>query len=102
MRFWGRFAHWSCEATDAENHYAQEERAKGGRGGGGPSGLDEPPKRRSHGRPAEAPSRRSEADAEAEQLHPEVAEFVRWFTSWWLTRGLELVEQEEAEERRAA
>ena len=41
-----------------------------------------------------------EADAEDEQLHPEVAEFVRWFTSWWLTRGLELVAEEE--ERRAA
>lgn len=41
-------------------------------------------------------------DAEDEQLHPEVAEFVRWFTSWWLTRGLELVAQEETEERHAA
>lgn len=39
---------------------------------------------------------------EDEQLHPEVAEFVRWFTSWWLTRGLELVTDEEAEEQRAA
>jgi hypothetical protein len=35
-------------------------------------------------------------------LHPEVAEFVRWFTSWWLTRGLELVAKEGAEERDAA
>jgi hypothetical protein len=35
-------------------------------------------------------------------LHPEVAEFVRWFTSWWLTRGLEFVDKEEVEERRAA
>jgi hypothetical protein len=43
-----------------------------------------------------------EADAEAERLHAEVAEFVRWFTSWWLTRGLELVAEEEVEERRAA
>jgi hypothetical protein len=42
-----------------------------------------------------------QADAE-EELHPEVAELVRWFTSWWLTRGLELVAREEAEERRAA
>lgn len=41
-------------------------------------------------------------DAEEERLHPEVAEFVRWFTSWWLTRGLELVAREEAEERDAA
>jgi len=41
-------------------------------------------------------------DAEEEQLRPEVAEFVRWFTSWWLTRGLELVAKAEAEERRAA
>ena len=43
-----------------------------------------------------------QADAEDEQLHLEVAEFVRWFTSWWLTRGLELVTEEEAEERRVA
>jgi len=43
-----------------------------------------------------------QADAEEAQLHPEVAEFVRWFTSWWLSRGLELVAKEEAEERRAA
>ncbi len=43
-----------------------------------------------------------ELDAETAPLHPEVAEFVRWFTSWWLTRGLELVAQEEAEERNAA
>jgi hypothetical protein len=43
-----------------------------------------------------------EADAEAERFHAEVAEFVRWFTSWWLTRGLELVAEEEVEERRAA
>jgi hypothetical protein len=42
------------------------------------------------------------ANAEAEQLHPEVAEFVRWFTSWSLTRGLELVASEVAPERRAA
>jgi hypothetical protein len=43
-----------------------------------------------------------EPDAEAPQLHPEVAEFVRWFTSWWLTRGLELFANEDAEERNAA
>jgi hypothetical protein len=42
------------------------------------------------------------ADAEEPQLHPEVAEFLRWFTSWWLTRGLERVAEEEAEARRAA
>jgi hypothetical protein len=41
-------------------------------------------------------------DAEAAQLHPEVAEFVRWFTSWWLTRGLEIITEEEAVQRRAA
>jgi hypothetical protein len=39
---------------------------------------------------------------EPKQVHPEVAEFVRWFTSWWLTRGLELIANEEAEDRRAA
>ena len=43
-----------------------------------------------------------QADAEDEQLHPEVAEFVRWFTSWWLTRGLELITEEETEEWLAA
>jgi len=43
-----------------------------------------------------------QADAEEERLHHEVAEFVRWFTSWWLTRGLERVAQAEAEERDAA
>jgi hypothetical protein len=43
-----------------------------------------------------------EDDAQGAQLHPEVAEFVRWFTSWWITRGLELLAQEEAEERHAA
>ena len=43
-----------------------------------------------------------EADVEVVQLHPEVAEFVRWFTDWWLTRGLELVAREEGEDRRAA
>ena len=55
--------------------------------------MDDPPRLRVIGGPA---------DAEDKQLHPEVAEFVRRFTSWWLTRGLELVEEEEAEERRAA
>ena len=43
-----------------------------------------------------------EPHAEAAQLDPEVAEFVRWFTSWWLTRGVEIVTEEEAEQRRAA
>jgi len=43
-----------------------------------------------------------QADAEEERLHHVVAEFVRWFTSWWLTRGLERVAQAEAEERDAA
>ena len=55
--------------------------------------MDDPPTLRVLG---------GQADAEDEQLHPEVAEFVRWFTSWWLTRGLELVTEEEAEKRRAA
>jgi hypothetical protein len=40
-------------------------------------------------------------DAETAPLHPEVADFVRWFTSWWLTHGLELATNEEAEERNA-
>ena len=43
-----------------------------------------------------------EADAKVGALHQEVAEFVRWFTDWWLTRGLKLVAEEEAEGRRAA
>ena len=43
-----------------------------------------------------------EDDAETAELHPEVAEFVRWFTAWWLTRGLEFVTQEEAKEQNAA
>lgn len=43
-----------------------------------------------------------EADAKVGALHPEVAEFVRWFTDWWLTRGLRRVAEEEPEERRAA
>lgn len=55
--------------------------------------MDDPPRLRVVG---------GEADAEDGQLHPEVADFVRWFTSWWLTRGLELVADEEAEEQRAA
>lgn len=57
--------------------------------------MDDPPRLRSLG---------GQADAEEEHLHlhPEVAEFVRWFTSWWLTRGLELVAREDAEERHAA
>ena len=55
--------------------------------------MDDPPRLRVVG---------GEADAEDEQFRPEVAEFVRWFTSWWLTRGLELVTEEEAEKRRAA
>ena len=55
--------------------------------------MDDPPRLRVVG---------GEADAEDEQLHPEVAEFVRWFTSWWLTRGLELLAAEEIEEPRAA
>jgi hypothetical protein len=41
-------------------------------------------------------------DGEAAPLHPELAEFVRWFTGWWLTRGLELVAKEEGEDRNAA
>jgi hypothetical protein len=55
--------------------------------------IDDPPRLRVVG---------GEADAEDRQLHPEVAEFARWFTSWWLTRGLELAADEEAEEPRAA
>jgi hypothetical protein len=55
--------------------------------------MDDPPRLRVVG---------GEADAEDQQLHPEVAEFVRWITSWWLTRGLELITEEETEERRAA
>ena len=55
--------------------------------------MDDPPRLRVIGGPA---------DAEDKQLHPEVAEFVRWFTSWWLTRGLELVTEGEAEKRRAS
>ena len=55
--------------------------------------MDDPPRLRVLG---------GQADAEDEQLHPEVAEFVRWFTSWWLTRGLELLAAEEIEEPRAA
>jgi hypothetical protein len=55
--------------------------------------MDDPPRLRVIG---------GEADAEARQLHPEVAEFVRWFTSWWLTRGLERVAKDEANEPRAA
>ncbi len=55
--------------------------------------MDDPPRLRVLG---------GQADAEDEQLQPEVAEFVRWFTSWWLTRGLELFAEEEPEERRAA
>ena len=45
-----------------------------------------------------------EADAKVAQQHPEVAEFVRWFTDWWLTRGRKLVAEAEAEaeSRRAA
>jgi hypothetical protein len=55
--------------------------------------MDDPPRLRTVG---------GQADAEEQQLHPEVAEFVRWFTSWWLTRGLERVAADEAKERRAA
>ena len=55
--------------------------------------MDDPPRFRVVG---------GEGDAEGERLHPEIAEFVRWFTSWWLTRGLELLAEEEPEERRAA
>jgi hypothetical protein len=55
--------------------------------------MDDPPRLRVAG---------GEADAEAPELHPEVAEFVRWFTSWWLTRGLELFANEDAEDRDAA
>jgi hypothetical protein len=55
--------------------------------------MDDPPRLRVLG---------GQADDTVEQLHPEVAEFVRWFTSWWLTRGFELVAAEEAEEQRAA
>jgi len=53
--------------------------------------MDDPPRLRVVG-----------GEADAEPLHPEVAEFVRWFTSWWLTRGLKLVAEEGSEERRAA
>jgi hypothetical protein len=44
-----------------------------------------------------------QADAEEAQLHPELAEFalVHELVEW-LTRGLELVDNEEPEEQRAA
>jgi hypothetical protein len=54
--------------------------------------MDDPPRVETAGGPA---------DADEAQLHPEVAEFVRWFTTWWLQRGLEIV-QRDASERRAA
>ena len=41
-----------------------------------------------------------EADAEAPELHPEVAEFVRWFPRWWITRGLKFAREDN--ERNAA
>jgi hypothetical protein len=50
--------------------------------------MDDPPRLQLLGGPA---------DADDDQLHPEVAEFVRWFTSWWLTRGIALVAKEETE-----
>ena len=87
------------KAADAED---TEEGREARNGGGSRADLttrrkdglmDDPPRLRVAG---------GEADAEDEQFHPEVAEFVRWFTSWWLTRGLELVTHEEAEEQRAA
>jgi hypothetical protein len=52
--------------------------------------------------PPRLPALGGQADAAEDQLHHEVVGFVRWFTSWWLTRGLELVANEEVEERRAA
>jgi hypothetical protein len=55
--------------------------------------MDDPPKLQVAG---------GRTGADEKQLHPEVAEFVRWFTGWWLARGIELVAQEEADERRAA
>jgi hypothetical protein len=55
--------------------------------------MDDPPRLRLVG---------GEPDAEAAQLHPEVAEFVRWFTGWWLAHGLELVAQEAAKDQHAA
>jgi hypothetical protein len=53
--------------------------------------MDDPPRLRVAG---------GEADAEAPELHPEVAEFVRWFTSWWITRGLKFAKEDN--ERNAA
>ena len=80
-------------------------RARGAAGRGARAGATDLTSRRKDGLMHDPPKLRvvgGQADAEEEQPHPEVAEFVRWFTSWWLTRGLELVAKAEAEERRAA
>ena len=54
--------------------------------------MDDPPRLQVGG---------GETNSEAPELQHEVAEFVRWFTSWWLTRGLELFARED-DERNAA
>ena len=46
---------------------------------------------------------RGNALEQADELHPEVIAFARWFAEWWLRRGCELLAAAEAgEDSRAA
>ena len=47
--------------------------------------------------------KRGNAIDQADDLHPEVLAFARWFADWWLRRGCDLLAAAEgAEGRRAA
>jgi hypothetical protein len=52
---------------------------------------------------AEHAMERRNAIEQADELHPEVLAFARWFAEWWLRRGCDLLATAEAnEDRRAA
>jgi hypothetical protein len=45
---------------------------------------------------------RGNALEQADELHPEVLAFARWFVEWWLRRGCDLLAAAEADDDREA
>jgi hypothetical protein len=51
---------------------------------------------------AESSLEKENAIEQADELHPELLAFARWFAEWWLRRGCELLAAAEADEDRRA
>jgi hypothetical protein len=51
---------------------------------------------------AERDMERGTALEQADELHPEILAFARWFVEWWLRRGCDLLTAAEADDDRRA